>query len=74
VLATPCQADDIRRTIIKADTDVALIDQEIIRLNEVLAHTKLRRAEMYRHGQAHRALLAPVRRCPDEILSEIFIY
>jgi F-box-like len=74
VLATPCQTNDIRRTIKKADTDVALIDQDITRLNEVLAHAKLRRAEMYRHGQAHRALLAPVRRCPDEILSEIFIY
>jgi hypothetical protein len=54
--------------------DVALIDQDITRLNEVLVCAKLRRAEMYRHGQAHRALLAPVRRCPDEILSEIFIH
>ena len=74
VVPTPCQTNDIRQIIEKADSDVALIDQDITRLNEVLAHAKLQRTEMYRHGQAHRALLAPVRRCPDEILSEIFIY
>ena len=74
MLPTPCETNYIRRAIEKADTDVALIDQEITRLNEVLAHAKLRRAEICRHGEAHKALLAPVLRCPNEILSEIFIY
>ena len=76
VLPTPCQIDDIRQAIEKADADVALIDKVITCLNELLAHAKLCRAEMYRHSEAlsHRVLLAPVRQCPDEILSEIFIY
>ena len=73
-LPTPRETDDIRRAIENADTGIALIDKDIIRLNEVLAYAKLRRAEISSHEEAHKALLAPLRRCPDEILSEIFIY
>ncbi|KIM81163.1 hypothetical protein PILCRDRAFT_821601 [Piloderma croceum F 1598] len=74
ILPTPFQVGDIQRAIVQADTNIALIDQEIARINELLAHVELRRAEMCRYGATHRALLAPVRQCPDEILSEIFIH
>jgi len=74
IVPTPFQVGDIRQVIMQADTDVALIDQEITHINEVLARVELQRADIYMHGGTHRAFLAAVRRCPNEILSEIFIH
>jgi hypothetical protein len=68
------EAKDIRRVVEQAEADIAIFDQEIARIHEVLAHIKSRRQEMCRYAEEHRGFLAPVRRCPDEILSEIFIH
>jgi hypothetical protein len=68
------EANDIRRVVEQAETDITLLDQEIARIHEVLAHIELRREEMCRYAEEHRGFLAPVRRCPDEILSEIFTF
>jgi F-box-like len=67
-------AKDIRKVVEQAETDIAVLDQEIARIHEILAHIESRRQEMCRHAEEHRGILAPVRRCPDEILSEIFIH
>ena len=60
-------------TIAAAEADISQIDDEATRLQAILDGLACKRAAIHRHAQVHRALIAPVRRLPPEVLSEIFL-
>src|SRR5882762_1469322 len=67
------EADVIRNTIGKTEHDILLLDEEIDQLQAVLVELQRKHDALAMHLQAHRNLLAPVRKLPMEVMSEIFI-
>ncbi|KAJ7355821.1 hypothetical protein DFH08DRAFT_690668, partial [Mycena albidolilacea] len=55
-----------------ANSYIDELESRIVLLDETLASLKLRRADLLNSVNTHKALLAPVRRLPSEILGEIF--
>jgi hypothetical protein len=64
--------DDIQNTICETEYDLLLLDEEIDQLQAILAELQRKHNALADHLQAHRNLLAPVRKLPVEILSRIF--
>lgn len=67
-------ANDIDNVISLGNSDLSKLDVDIDRVQEVLKQLSRRRDEISEHIMNHSALLSPVRRIPDEVLGEIFIY
>jgi hypothetical protein len=72
-LAPASQTRIICDTISAAQADISQLDVEIIRLRAVLDGLMHKREALHTYTHQHMALVAPVRRLPPEILSEIFI-
>jgi hypothetical protein len=54
--------------------NIVELDKEMARIKEVLTRISSRRKEICAEIEQHETLLSPVRRLPDELLSEIFIH
>ncbi|KAJ7472724.1 hypothetical protein FB451DRAFT_1558891 [Mycena latifolia] len=59
--------------VLEPQRDLALIDEEIRRMQQKLEQLKARRQELAEDIDAHLALLSPARRLPEDILREIFV-
>jgi len=68
------EANDIESVISLGKSDLSKLDVYIDRVQEVLKQLSRRRSEISEHIMNHSALLSPVRKIPDEVLGEIFIY
>jgi len=60
-------------TISVAQADISRLDGEITRLNAVLDGLTRKRDALQTYTHLHTALVAPIRRLPPEVLSEIFL-
>lgn len=72
----PSQEDIVHLKTLLAEPQLQLsqLESEIARLNDQLESLFFKRASVKGYIEAHRALLSPVRRLPEETLSEIFIH
>ena len=68
------QAKMICDTISTAQADISRLDDEITRLNGVLDGLTRKRDALQTYTRLHTALVAPIRRLPPEVLSEIFLH
>ena len=68
------EANSIRDKVSCAEEDLREVEQEIRVQDTVLNRLSCKRNELSRSIENHKALLSPVRRLPDEILAEIFMY
>ena len=64
----------VNRAIEDAKVNLSTIDEEILALQESLARLQSRRTQVEEYIATHQAVLAPIRRLPPEILSEIFLF
>ncbi|TFK32306.1 hypothetical protein BDQ12DRAFT_692698 [Crucibulum laeve] len=64
---------DIMQNIKSAQSDMTILDSEISRIHAVLNELRTQRKEAQAYIRSQKALLAPVRRIPEEILGEIFM-
>ena len=72
-IASESQAQMIGDTISVAHADILRLDGEITRLNAILDGLTRKRGALQTYTQLHTALVAPIRRLPPEVLSEIFL-
>jgi hypothetical protein len=72
-VASESQAQMISDTILVAQADILRLDGEITRLNAILDGLTRKRDTLQTYTQLHTALVAPIRRLPPEVLSEIFL-
>jgi len=72
-IASESQAQMICDTISVAQADISRLDGEITRLNAVLDGLTRKRDALQTYTHLHTALVAPIRRLPPEVLSEIFL-
>ena len=73
-IASESQAQMICDTISAAQADILRLDGEITRLNAVLDGLTRKRDALQTYTHLHTALVAPIRRLPPEVLSEIFLH
>ena len=73
-IASEFQAKMICDTISAAQADISRLDGEITRLNAVLDGLTRKRDALQTYTHLHTALVAPIRRLPPEVLSEIFLH
>ena len=71
-IPSPTQAVEIRRTVQITEKSISAVDEEIARLEETLFDLQSKRREMMEYTKAHKALIAPARTLPTELLAEIF--
>ncbi|KAF7972899.1 hypothetical protein HWV62_12072 [Athelia sp. TMB] len=65
---------DAARTIIKdIASEIAGIEQDILRMHAALSLLAAKRTALHDYAEAHKGLISPLRRLPAEILSDIFI-
>lgn len=57
----------------KAEEVISLLDEDVSLLSELLQHLTTRRKAFHDHVQEHRRLISPLRRLPDELMSDIFV-
>jgi hypothetical protein len=72
-IASESQAQMICDTISAAQADISRLDDEITRLHAVLDGLTHKRDALQIYTHLHTALVAPIRRLPPEVLSEIFL-
>ena len=68
------EANDIENLISLGNSDLSKLDVDIDRVQEVLKQFSRRRNEISEHIMNHSALLSVVRKIPNEVLREIFVY
>jgi hypothetical protein len=73
-IASESQVQMICDTISVAQAGISRLDDEITRLNAVLDGLTRKRDALQTYTNLHTALVAPIRRLPPEVLSEIFLY
>ncbi|KAJ7702044.1 hypothetical protein B0H16DRAFT_1690200 [Mycena metata] len=61
-----------RREIAVAETGIAHVEEKMANLERVIDRLRLRRQGLRNFIANHRRVLAPIRRLPNELLSEIF--
>ena len=71
-IPSPAQAAEIRRTVQMTEKSISAVDEEIARLEETLFDLQSKRRKMMEYTKAHKALIAPARTLPTELLAEIF--
>ncbi|KAJ7112005.1 hypothetical protein C8R44DRAFT_632527, partial [Mycena epipterygia] len=64
---------DIRREIDKGERALALIDEKMDDLQRVLDELAVMRQELQDFVADHQSVVAPIRKLPNELLSEIFL-
>jgi hypothetical protein len=74
IILSASQERIVRATISAAQSHISQIDDEIARLQKSLENLEHKRDALLAYSKAHIPLVAPVRRLPPEILSEIFIH
>src|ERR1700683_3102390 len=62
------------KTIADMEVDMSRLDDEMSRLRKAMDHLGNERQKLERSLDEHRSLTAPIRRIPQEILSEIFLH
>jgi hypothetical protein len=67
------QISMVRDTISTAQARILHVDSEIARLMDTVEDLQRRRSALLTYTQNHTALIAPIRRLPPEILSDIFV-
>src|SRR6202042_2563956 len=67
------EACQIRQIISDQDIDIALIDEEICRVQIMPEQLQHKRAGIKASQRAHQSLVSPVRRTPPEVWGEIFM-
>jgi hypothetical protein len=72
-IPTESQTQMICDTISSAQADISQLDGEITRLQAVLDGLAHKRDALRKYTNLHMALVAPIRRLPPEVLSEIFM-
>jgi hypothetical protein len=70
----PSEIISVQQTISHAHVDMLQLDRDIERVQAVLNQLKSHRDGIQNYVDEHRAVLAPIRRLPPEILSKIFIH
>lgn len=74
VILSAHQTDMVHETISIAQSRISHIDSEITRLMDSVGELQHKRAALLTYTKNHIALVAPIRRLPSEILSEIFLH
>ena len=74
IVPLPSEVDHIRNIISGAESDLFQLETEVARVQVVLRHLSRQLDETRTKITVHKALLSPIRRLPDELLSEIFIH
>lgn len=62
------------KTIADIVTDISKLDDEMSRLQMVMGQLAAERQSLERSLEEHRSIVAPIRRIPLDVLSEIFIF
>ncbi|KAF9006977.1 hypothetical protein BDQ17DRAFT_1351187 [Cyathus striatus] len=70
---TDGEAREIQASLSAPARKISNLDEQILRMKQVLDKLSLEREQLDNDVNAHRALLAPARRLPHDILREIFI-
>jgi hypothetical protein len=78
LLNTNCIPSDeeiqqIRHIIAKGDNDLSHLDAKITLIEATIDVLHAQREKIQEHVDAHRALLSPIRRLPEDIMEEIFL-
>jgi hypothetical protein len=78
LLNTNCLPSDeeiqqIRPIVAKGDNDLSHLDAKIALIEATIDALHAQREEIQEHVDAHRALLSPIRRLPEDIMEEIFL-
>ncbi|KAF5332933.1 hypothetical protein D9758_015966 [Tetrapyrgos nigripes] len=73
---TPSETDILRiqHLVEDAERDLERYDTEIGAITQILNKLQEQRKTLHRYTDEHKSLLAPVRRLPAELLSEIFAF
>ncbi|ESK93439.1 hypothetical protein Moror_1720 [Moniliophthora roreri MCA 2997] len=72
--ASAAERGQIRELLIQPLEELARLNTEISRLKSTLTYLLSHRERLQIFVNSHKALISPIRRLPDEILSEIFLY
>ncbi|KAJ3767666.1 hypothetical protein FB446DRAFT_848954 [Lentinula raphanica] len=72
--ASPSERTELEALILEAQQEISEIDSEIPRVRAVLDGLRARRSEVQEFVDVHRALMAPIRRVPVEMMAMIFVY
>ncbi|THU96185.1 hypothetical protein K435DRAFT_664919, partial [Dendrothele bispora CBS 962.96] len=70
---SPSEITEIRDLLRAPEQELMQIDAEIAKLQSQVAKLQSRRVILDTFVTAHRALLSPIRRIPNEILAEVFV-
>jgi hypothetical protein len=62
------------KTIADIETDISKLDDEMSRLQMVMDQLAAERQSLEKSLEEHRSIVAPIRRIPLEVLSEIFMF
>ncbi|KIM77164.1 hypothetical protein PILCRDRAFT_77007, partial [Piloderma croceum F 1598] len=62
------------KTIADIETDILKLDDEMSRLQMVMGQLAAERQSLERSLEEHRSIVAPIRRIPPDVLSEIFTF
>jgi hypothetical protein len=71
---SPAQTREFSKTIGEMEADIARVDCEMFRLQEAMDHMQNERRKLESSLDEYRSLVAPIRRIPPEMLSEIFLH
>ncbi|KAK7449771.1 hypothetical protein VKT23_013246 [Stygiomarasmius scandens] len=71
--ASPADVEEIDTFLAQPESQLHALDSEIEQLRNQLRDHLCRRNGLSSYISSHRALMAPIRRLPPEVLSEIFI-
>ncbi|KAJ3901230.1 hypothetical protein F5879DRAFT_969250 [Lentinula edodes] len=72
-LPSHAQRKEIETFLSEPQQELSRLETEISRVQVILDDLQSRRAEVKNYVETHRGLLAPIRRLPVEVLTEIFV-
>ncbi|KAJ6512389.1 hypothetical protein DFH09DRAFT_999184, partial [Mycena vulgaris] len=70
---TPAQAQHIHALLLQGEQDLAKLDREVPAALQHLILLRVKRKQLQAALTPLKVVLAPVRRCPPELLAEIFL-
>lgn len=71
---SPSEASLITKTIANSRRSLAILDDEIKRVQSILSRLVQEKAQVAEYLEQHTALISPARGIPPEIVSEIFLH
>ncbi|KAJ4480658.1 hypothetical protein C8J55DRAFT_428920, partial [Lentinula edodes] len=72
-LPSHAQRKEIETFLSEPQQELSRLEIEISRVQTILDGLQIQRAEVKSYVETHRGLLAPIRRLPVEVLTEIFV-